>query len=88
MPEGENTRRVVILTDQYRIVGEVRVGPDGSLWDFKHRAEDRLVTVYDAQLFCIADGKRAYDARVVEVHQDRIVVLFKEEDLGFMRKLP
>jgi hypothetical protein len=87
MPDIEKKMRVLVLTETYRIIGEVRFLPDGGLWDFKHRSEDHLVTVYDAQFFSLADGKREYDAKIAEVNRDRVVAVFKEEDLGFMRKI-
>jgi len=86
MAEAENRERVLILTEQYRIHGAVQRGPDGSIWDFKHRPEERLLSVYDAQFFTTADGKRVFDAERAEINKDHVVAVFRESDVAFMRK--
>jgi len=87
MVEPHSRGRVAILTAQYRIMGEVRFASDGAVWDFRHRPDEKLLTVYDAQFFSTADGKRAYDSRVAEVNRDSVIAIFREEDLGFMRRM-
>jgi hypothetical protein len=87
MAEPHKRGRVVILTEQYRILGEARFSPDGSVWDFRHRPEENLLTIYDAQFFSLSDGKRAYDSAVAELNRDLVVAIFREQDLGFMRKI-
>lgn len=87
MPEQEKRGRVLVLTEQYRILGEVRFGPDGAVWDFRHRLDDRLLTVYDAQFFSLLDGKRLYDASAAEVNREAVIAVFKEQDLAFVRKI-
>jgi len=87
MPDQEKRGRVLILTEQYRILGEIRFGPDGSAWDFRHRLDERLVTVYDAQFFSLVDGKRVYDAATAELNRDAVVAVFKEQELAFVRKI-
>ena len=86
MPETENREKVLVLTTQYRIEGEMQVGPDGSLWDFKHRAAERFLTVYNAQFFRRDGGQRDYDALEVELNKDNVVAVVREKDLVFMRK--
>jgi len=86
MAEAENRERVLVLTVQYRIEGEMQVGPDGSLWDFKHRANEKFMTIYDAQAFDLHEGTRQYDAVVCEINKDHVVTLFREKELAFMRK--
>ena len=86
MAEAENRERVLILTEQYRVVGDVQRGPDGSIWDFKHRPEERFLMVYDVQFFSIQDGKRAYDAELAEINKDHVVAVFREAHVAFMRK--
>ena len=86
MPDADNREKVLVLTSQFRIEGEMQVGPDGSLWDFKHRADERFMTVYEAQFFRIETGQRDYDAQEVEVNKDYVVGLVRERDLAFMRR--
>ncbi|HRU04557.1 MAG TPA: hypothetical protein P5137_02140 [Candidatus Brocadiia bacterium] len=86
MPDTENREKVLVLTSFHRIEGEMQTGPDGTLWDFKHRAADRFMTVYDAQFFRADSGLRDYDAAEVEVNKDHVVAVFRERDLAFMRK--
>lgn len=88
MAEMENREKVLVVTSQYRVEGEMQVGRDGSLWDFKHRAEERFMTVYDAQFFALETGRREYDASEAEVNKDHVVALVREKDLAFMRKEP
>ncbi len=87
MAEQEKRGRVLILTEQYRILGEIKFGPDGSAWDFRHRVDERLITVYDAQFFSLVDGKRVYDAGAAEINRDAVIAVFKEQDLAFVRKI-
>ena len=86
MAEMENREKVLAIMAHHRVEGEMQVGRDGSLWDFKHRAEERFMTMYDAQFFAIDTGQRAYDAAEVEVNKDHVIALFREKDLAFMRK--
>ena len=86
MAEMENRETVMILTNTYRILGTMRLGPDGTIWDFKHKAEDDLVTVYDAQCFRLSDGKRMYDSSAMQVNKRAVEVLFRQQNLGFARK--
>ena len=58
MSEAERREKVMLLTGLYRVFGEMRLGPDGSIWDFKHRPEERFLIVYDVQFFSIQDGKK------------------------------
>ncbi len=83
----EDTAAVVVLTDNYRIIGRARVVPDGSLWDLKHRTTERFVTIYDAKFHLLSDGRRAYEAKETEINRDAIVAIFREEELVNMRKL-
>lgn len=86
MGETERREKVMLLTESYRVFGEMRLGPDGNLWDFKHRPGEDFVTVYDAQCFRISDGKRMYDATSAEFGRRAIVALFRVKDLAFVRK--
>ena len=86
MSDAENHVKVLVLTPQYRIEGEMQVGPDGSLWDFKHRASERFMIVYDAQFFRREDGERDFDSVEVELNKDHVVGVFREQDMAFMRK--
>jgi len=86
MAESDNREPVMVLTDNYRILGEMRRGPDGTLWDFKHRAREDFITVYGAQCFHRTDGKRMYDASVMELNRQAVVALFRQADLAFVRK--
>lgn len=86
MAEAERREKVMLLTESYRVFGEMRLGPDGNIWDFKHRAGDDFVTVHDAQCFRLSDGKRMYDATVAEFSRNAIVALFRVKDLAFVRK--
>jgi len=86
MAEADNREKVMLLTDSYRILGEMRLGPDGLIWDFKHRAAEDFVTVYDAQCFRLSDGKRAYDAGEMELSRRSVVVIFRQREVAFMRK--
>ena len=86
MAEGENREKVLVITPQHRVEGEMQVGPDGSLWDFKHRASERFMTVHEALFFNVATGEREYDAVSVEVNKDHVVALFRAKDLAFMKR--
>ena len=86
MADMENREKVLVITPQHRVEGEMQIGRDGSLWDFKHRAEERFMTVYDAQFFSIETGRRDYDAAEVEVNKEHVIALVREKDLAFMRK--
>ena len=86
MGETENREKVMLLTETYRVLGEMRRGPDGTLWDFKHRAGDDFVTVYDAQCFRLSDGKRMYDAARVEMSRRAVIAVFRQKDVAFVRK--
>ena len=86
MAEAEKREKVMLLTETYRVLGEMRLGPDGTIWDFKHRASEDFVTVYDAQCFRLSDGKRMYDATVAEFSRSCVVALFRVKDLAFVRK--
>ena len=86
MAELENREKVLLLTDSYRIVGTMRLGPDGSLWDFKHHQTESFVTVFDAQCFCLSDGKRMFDSAQMELSKHAIVAVFKQQDCAFVRK--
>jgi len=86
MPENENREKVMLLTETYRLLGEMRLGPDGSLWDFKHRTSEDFVTVYDAQCFRLSDGKRMYDATVMELSRSAVIAVFRQNNLAFVRK--
>ena len=77
--------RVVILTDHYRVTGRVRVAPDGSVWDLKHRQAEGFVTIYEVKFNLLKDGKRVYEGKSVELSHETIIALFKEEDLLNMR---
>ncbi len=86
MGEQNNREKVMLLTNNFRVLGSMRLGPDGSLWDFKHRAADQFVTVFDAQCFRLSDGKRMYDAVQVELSKNAIEAVFKQSDCAFVRK--
>ena len=86
MAENERREKVMLLTQEYRILGEMRLGPDGTLWDFKHKAVDDFVTVFDAQCFRAGDGKRMYDATLMELSRRAVIGVFKQQDLAFVRK--
>ena len=86
MAESENREKIMLLTDGYRILGDMRLGPDGTLWDFKHRTAEGFVTVYDAQCFRLSDGKCMYDAAVVDISRHAVVAVFRQKDLAFARK--
>lgn len=86
MAELENRVPVMILTSNYRVLGEMRLGPDGTLWDFKHRPEDDFATVYNAQCFRLSDGRRLYDASAMQVRKPAVEALFRQQDLAFVRK--
>ena len=88
MAEVENREKVMLLTESFRILGQMRLGPDGTIWDFKHRANEGFATVYDAQCFRHSDGKRMYDATVVEVSRHAVVAVFRQQDIAFIRKDP
>jgi hypothetical protein len=64
----------------------MQVGPDGSLWDFRHRAGERFMTIYVAQAFDLASGERQWDTEAVEINKDHVVALFREKDLAFIRR--
>lgn len=87
MDRKEETAAVVILTDNYRIIGRARVVPDGSLWDIKHRTTEKFVTIYDVKFNLLSDGRRAYEAKEAEINRKAIVAIFREEELVNMRKL-
>jgi len=86
MGQAEAREKVMILTDHYRILGEMRLGPDGSIWDFKHRSPEEFITVYDAQCFRLTDGKRMFDATQMELSRKAVVAVFRQDDLAFVRK--
>ena len=86
MAETDNREKVMVLTDNYRIIGEMRLGPDGTIWDFKHRTTEDFITIYNAQCFQLSDGKRTYDATAMEVSRRAVVALFRQQDLAFVRK--
>lgn len=86
MAENERREKVMLLTQEYRILGEMRLGPDGTLWDFKHKGIDDFVTVFDAQCFRVSDGKRMYDSTLMEVSRRSVIGVFKQQDLAFVRK--
>ena len=86
MGETENREKVMLFTDAYRIFGEMRLGPDGFIWDFKHRSAEEFVTVYDAQCFRLIDGKRMVDAAEMELSRRAIVAVFNQHDVAFLRK--
>ncbi len=86
MAEGPQRERVLVLADRYRILGEVQVAPDGTLYDFKQRAAERFMVIHNAQFFTLSDGKRVYDSEMVELNKDCVVAVFKERDLAFVRK--
>lgn len=86
MAEPENNEVVMLLTDHYRILGKMRLGPDGSLWDFKHKAAEDFVTIYDAQFFRLSDGKRMVDASETELSRHAVVGVFRQKDIAFLRK--
>ena len=86
MAEGPQRERVLVLADSYRILGEMQVAPDGTLYDFKQRAAERFMVIYNAQFFTISDGRRAYDSEMVELNKDCVVAVFREKDLAFVRK--
>jgi hypothetical protein len=85
MAEEENRERVLILTQQYRILGAMQLGPDGTIWEFKHRPDEHFMVVYEAQFFSL-DGRREYDAEKVELNKSQVVAVFRETDVVFMRK--
>jgi len=76
----------MLLTDGYRILGEMKLGPDGAIWDFKHRSAEDFVTVFEAQCFRVSDGKRMYDATAMEICRRAVVAVFRQQDLAFVRK--
>lgn len=86
MPDTDNRESVMLLTEKYRILGEMRLGPDGAIWAFKHSATEDFVTVYTAQCFRLRDGKRLFDAGTMELNRHAIVALFRQKDLAFARK--
>lgn len=86
MAENERREKVMLLMGEFRVLGEMRLGPDGTLWDFKHKGSDEFITVFDAQCFRASDGKRMYDATLMEVSRNAVVAVFKQQDLAFVRK--
>jgi hypothetical protein len=86
MGELEKRKKVMLLSDRYRILGTMRLGPDGTLWDFKHRPNDAFVTVFDAQVFRLEDGNRMVDAARMELCKTAIVGVFIQDDVAFVRK--
>lgn len=86
MGDADNRTRVLVLTEQYRVLGEVQLAPDGSIWSFKHRPEERFLLLHDVQFFDLDDGKRAYDAEHAELNKDHVVAVFRDGDVAFMRK--
>lgn len=88
MAEPEKREKVMLLMETFRIFGEMRLGPDGTIWDFKHGAPDGFVTVHDVQCFRTSDGKRVYDAAQAEFSRQAVVGVFRQSDIAFARKEP
>ena len=86
MADQEKREKVMLLTETYRVLGEMRLGPDGMIWDFKHRGPEEFVTVYNAQSFRISDGKMVYDATMMEISRQAVIAVFRQQDLAFVRK--
>ena len=86
MPEAEKREKVLLLTRELRVFGEMRLGPDGAIWDFKHGGSSEFVTLYDVQCFRKSDGKRAYDAVRAEFSRRAITAVFRQSDIAFLRK--
>lgn len=86
MADAENREKVMLLTTSYRVLGSMRLGPDGTLWDFKHRPGEEFITVFNAQCFRLSDGLRMYDAACMELSKRAVVAVFKQKDCAFVRK--
>ena len=86
MAEGPQRDKVMVLADRYRILGEVQVAPDGSLYDFKQRASERFMVIHDAQFFDLVSGSRTCDAVQVELNKDHVIAVFRERDVAFIRR--
>ena len=86
MAEAEKREKIMLLTANHRVLGEMRLGPDGMLWDFKHRTGEDFITVFDAQVFRLEDSKRMYDATLMEMSRHSVVAVFRQQDLAFVRK--
>ena len=86
MADAEKREKVMLLTDGMRVFGEMRLGPDGAIWDFKHGATSDFVTVYDVQCFRKSDGKRLYDAVRAEFSRRAVGAMFRQSDIAFLRK--
>ena len=76
----------MLLTEKYRILGQMRLGPDGAIWAFKHSTTEDFITVYNAQCFRLRDGKRLFDAGIMDLNRRAIVAMFRQKDLAFARK--
>jgi len=86
MPEAENREKIMLLTEELRVFGEMRLGPDGAIWDFKHGGSSEFVTVYDVQCFRKSDGKRVYDAVRAEFSRRAVTAVFRQSEIAFLRK--
>ena len=86
MAEAEKREKVMLLTEELRVFGEMRLGPDGVIWDFKHGGTSDFVTVYDAQCFRKSDGKRVYDALRAEFSRRAVTAVFRQSEIAFLRK--
>ena len=86
MPEAEKREKVMLLTQELRVLGEMRLGPDGAIWDFKHGGTSEFVTVYDVQCFRKSDGKRVYDAVRAEFGRRAVTAVFRQSEIAFLRK--
>lgn len=79
MQRGRGTMRklVIILTDTYRIRGEIDVAPDERITDYVTSAKN-FVAVTNGEVRTV-DGALIFQTEFMNVHRDHIVAVTPED---------
>ena len=74
MREDENRKKVVILTDTFRIKGYIELLPGARVTDYILGAKEFIV-VTDAEVWSIETGGLVLSAQFIDVSRDQIEVI-------------
>ena len=77
MSENEDRTKVLILTERYKILGEIALIPGARLTDFVVDLKSFLA-VADAEV-STHDGRAVFRASFVNVHRDHIEIIVPSE---------
>lgn len=68
----QNSVKVTILMDRFRIVGELELYPGARMTDVFNESGKQFLTVSDAEIYNVADGKLVHKSDSLVVNKSEV----------------